>query len=461
MLEQVRHSSRRWLLENLFLPAGDLFVGSKMMSRLKFLRKAQWWDRDVLVEEQKRLLSEVIRISYSEVPFYRELMERSNIKPEDIQSREALSKIPVVTKESIRNSYPHKTTRKTGFKTFENHTSGSTGYNFCVLVDSETSGWYRASFLAALEWAGWQIGDRHLQTGVYLERTLEKRLKDLLLGCHYVSAFHLKDEQLDAMLHILENDRIQFLWGYPSGMYFLARRAKQLGWNQPMKAAVTWGDTLFPEYRKMIESAFQTRVFDTYGCAEGIQIAAQCGEEKNYHIHSLDVIVEYLDDRGDPVKEGQTGNLVLTRLFAGPMPLIRYQVGDVGVSGASRSCVCGRQYEIMDSILGRETDFVLTPSGNRLIVHFFRAIIERFPEVDSFQVVQDSADSVWLRLVPSENFTKETPAAIVSVMKESGAAEMIFHTEVVNEIPLTAGGKRRFVISELAKPFLNETRRHL
>jgi phenylacetate-CoA ligase len=446
-----------WLLKRWMLPAGDHLFGSKMMARLRFLEEAQWWRPERLYDERNESLRNLIHTVYNEVPFYRERMGAAGVTPKEIRTAEDLHKLPITTKASLRNNYPDKTTRATGRKTFENRTSGSTGYNFCVRTDSETEGWYRASFLSALQWTGWQIGDAHVQTGMNLKRNLERRLKDTMFRCRYVSAFRLDDSHLDEILRYLERNRIQFLWGYPSSIYFLARRATELKWNQPLRSIVTWGDTLFPQYRRMIEAAFKTRVFDQYGCAEGIQISAQCGVENTYHVHTLDVVVEYLDDKAEPVREGETGHLVLTRLFAGPMPLIRYRVGDVGVSARSRICSCGRGYEVMDSILGRETDFVLTPSGNRLIVHFFRAIFERFPQIDSFQAVQESPGSVLLRVVPAKDFSETTLPEIVSVMKNKGAADLNFEVEVVNEIPLTAGGKRRFVISKLAQPLLAES----
>ena len=56
---------------------------------------------------------------------------------------------------------------------------------------------------------------------------------------------------------------------------------------------------LYPHYRATIEKAFQTKATDTYGCAEGVQIAAQC-ECGTYHIHTLDAVVEFLNDEGRP-----------------------------------------------------------------------------------------------------------------------------------------------------------------
>jgi len=95
-------------------------------------------------------------------------MDHAGVKPGDIRHPQDLSRLPIVTKRMLRSGYPHLTTRNTGMKTFEVSSSGSTGTNFYVKEDPATAGWHRASFLLAVEWAGWQIGEPHLQTGMTL-----------------------------------------------------------------------------------------------------------------------------------------------------------------------------------------------------------------------------------------------------------------------------------------------------
>lgn len=446
-IAQLRKSSWTWLLKNFILPAGDFAFRQRMMKRLSFLEKAQWWESEKLHSIRDRKLKDLINVAYNEVPFYRELMDQASLKPADIQKAADLRKLPIVTKEMLRASYPDGTTRDTGRKTWESRSSGSTGTNFSVLEDSETAGWYRASFLLALEWAGWKIGEPHLQTGMTLHRNLSKRIKDELLNCHYVSAFDLTDSHLDHALEIMDRYALQHLWGYPGSLYYIARRASERGWNRPLRTVVTWGDNLYPHYRKAIEDAFKTRVHDTYGCAEGMHVSAQCVEGSTYHIHTLDVIVEFLNDQGDPVPLSQPGNLILTRLYPGPMPLIRYKVGDVGIRGEGL-CPCGRGYDVMHSIQGRDTDVVITPSGNRLIVHFFTGILEYFEEIDSFQVVQENIESCLLRIVPTRQFSDETHQRVLGALRDKGA-DLHIEIELVKEIPLPPSGKRRFVISKL------------
>lgn len=203
-------------------------------------------------------------------------------------------------------------------------------------------------------------------------------------------------------------------------------------------------------YRQAIEGAFKARITDTYGIGEGVQVAAQCGQGTHYHIHTPDVVVEFVDDAGQPVPTGQLGRILLTRLHAGPMPLIRYEVGDVGVSGGWRPCPCGRGYEIMESIQGRDTDIITTPSGNRLIVHFFTGILEFFPQIEVFQVLQELPDIIRLLIVPKVGYSEAVGEEIVRQLKEKGA-DIDIRVELVQEIPPASSGKRRFVINKLPR----------
>lgn len=453
MPELIRDRCWAWAARNLILPGADLLQRNDMTTRLRFLQSAQWWSRDRIHEYRDRALRRLMEIAWTEVPFYRSLFDGAGIHWRDIESPDRLSLLPVVDKDMLRANYPTRTVRNTGRKTYEASSSGSTGKNFFVREDFFTAGRYRACFLLALEWAGWEIGQPHMQTGMTLTRHAGRRIKDQLLRCHYVSAYDLSDRHLDEALDVLSARKIKHLWGYPGSLYYLARRALARGWNRPFRTIVTWGDNLFPHYRGTIERAFGTRVFDTYGCGEGFQVAAQCGVDNTYHLHDLDTIIEFLDDQGNPAPEGTIANMVVTRLHPGPMPLIRYRVGDLGVSGGARRCGCGRGLGVLESIQGRDTDVVITPSGNHLIVHFFTGLIEQFHEVDCFQVTQEDIGSLCLRLVPSSAgaIDRAVEQRITESLRAHGATDMRIVIEQVDRIPVAPSGKRRFVISTVGK----------
>lgn len=436
------------LLEKIILPLGDRFYGQPMMNRLNFLEQAQYFNEQKLQELQKAALMTTLREAAT-VPMYKELYRDAGASLTDITNVSDLHKLPIVSKEMLRNNFPERSTRKTGQKVYQISTSGSTGKNLFLVEDNFTAGWYRAAFLLGQTWSGWQFGEPHLQTGMTLNRGFQKRLKDHMLNCHYFSAFDLSDEKLDAMLSVIERKRINYIWGYPGSLDVLAQRAFELGWNRPLIAASTWGDTLSTRQRDRISNVFSAQVFDSYGVAEGVQIAAQC-EEGNYHIMMLDTVLEILDENDKPVKESEIGRVVLTRLHAGASPLIRYEVGDLAMSAGNKICPCGRTFPLLGGVYGRESDLIYSPEGNRLIVHFFTGILEHFKSIESFQIHQSELESITLLLVPSGQ-EEINQNQIKKALDEKGTGGLSINIEIVDEIPLNKTGKRKFVINTMSE----------
>jgi phenylacetate-CoA ligase len=394
------------------------------------------------------MLAAVVRTAAAEVELYRDLYADAGINPHDVRSAADLDGTPIVTKAELRDGYPERSTRPTGQRTYDECSAGSTGEPFCVKEDPATAGWYRASFLQILSWAGWSLGQRHLQLGINPARERGRALKDRLLRCSYLSIYDLGEADLDRALGQLDERRIRYVFGFPVGVHELARRSLELGSSVSLDGVVTWGDTLGGRYRSTIEETFGCRVLDAYGLAEGLWIASQCPSRDLYHVHSLDVALELLDDEGRPVEPGTPGQVVVTRLHAGPSPLIRYRTGDLAIR-TTASCGCGRGYENISSIVGRTADTLVTPSGKRLIVHFFTGMFEHYLDIGAFQAAKTHADRLELRIVPS-NDRGIVSADEVARRIEAQVPDMKIDIRIVDRVPLTRAGKRRFVIDETA-----------
>ena len=431
------------------LPLGDLATRQRVMALFRHFEEAQWWERERLVQVQNENLVQTVAAAYRDSPLYRDIYDKAKVKPADIRSVDDLYKLPVITKDLLSKYYPDRSSVAHGAGIREFHTSGSTGKPFRVFLDSYSLSLSRALMLHRATYSGWKVGDRYLQTGMTLNRGLVKTIKDRLLRVIYVSAFDLSEAALDNYLALIEDNKCRFIMGYASSLYLLAVRAREVGYGSPIKGIVSWGDNMYRHYRKAIEEQFGCKVTDTYGCGEGIQVGAQCREgDGSYHVFMPHVAIEYVNDNM-PVADGEMGEIVLTRLNAGAMPLIRYRVGDVGSADTRHSCACGRGFELMKSIDGRASDIVLTPNGNRLIVHFFTGIFEYAKHIETFQVIQHERENIIVRIVPRGEFNPEEWRSIEQEIREKGDMDLGVHLEVVNEIPLESSNKRRFVISQL------------
>jgi phenylacetate-CoA ligase len=438
------------ICEKIILPLADVATRQRTMESYRFYCESQWWDRDRLCEYQDARVQELVRTSYLEVPFYRELFDKHRVDINSIVRVKDLQRLPVVTKTELRNAYPSACTRETGLPWSECCTSGSSGKPFAVRIDDYSMSQARALMMLRANFSMWNIGEPFLQTGMTLNRGVIKKCKDVIMRVHYVSAFNLSDRMLDEYLERLSSKNLRFVMGYASSLYCLAVRALEVGFNRNMGGVVSWGDNLYDHYRAKIEQAFGCRVTDTYGCGEGIQVAAQCGANDGaYHVFMPHVAVEVVGDGGEAVPPGEPGTILLTRLDAGAMPLIRYKVGDIGRMSPNAACSCGRGLEMLTKIEGRDTDVVMTPGGNRLIVHFFTGIFEYYPSVDTFKVIQEKLGAITVEIVPRPGFTKADWEKIKSEILDKGDRDLDIQLNLVDDIPLEKSHKRRFVVSRL------------
>ena len=105
----------------------------------------------------------------------------------------------------------------------------------------------------------------------------------------------------------------------------------------------------------------------------------------------------------------------------------------------------------MQRVEGRETDIVQTPNGNRLIVHFFTGILEKYHQIASFQVVQEEVESITIRVVPGTGFTREVSREMVEDLRAHGAGDLRIDVDEVEVIPVPPSQKRRFVMSTVGR----------
>src|SRR5262249_15877820 len=103
---------------------------------------------------------------------------------------------------------------------------------------------------------------------------------------------------------------------------------------------------------------------DTYTSREGGYMALQCPEHTHYHVQSEAVLLETLDDRGEPCRPGEVGRVVITPLHNFAMPLIRCESGDYAEAG--RFCPCGRGLPVLNRIMGRSRNMLRLPKGGRI-----------------------------------------------------------------------------------------------
>ena len=234
---------------------------------------------------------------------------------------------------------------------------------------------------------------------------------------------------------------------YPSTAYYIAKRMNELGMHVHIPAILTTGETLSDYTRETIEVAFApAKVFDDYG-GDGMQIAADCEYHNGMHINSESVFVEVVRD-GKRVPEGELGEIVLTNLEATATAFIRYNIQDVGSLDFS-SCSCGRGLPRFSQLEGRLTDMFATADGHWLTFSQFTVVLKRITSIQTYQIIQKELDLILIKLKVDDDFSEADRQTIIDKCRHVLGSDNRLEIEIVDEIPPTPSGKRRFFISEV------------
>lgn len=177
------------------------------------------------------------------------------------------------------------------------------------------------------------------------------------------------------------------VYGHPSNCLMFLEELHRAGNTIRPRAVLTYGESLTPALRERLEAGFDTEVRDGYGLQETGSVAVQC-DRGSYHVESERLVVEVVDEQGQPLPPGTEGEVVVTDLTNRALPFIRYRTGD-SARLVPEGCACGYPGDILADIQGRTALLVEFPNGLKLPVNAVARILRRYP-VGRFQIVRQT-----------------------------------------------------------------------
>jgi phenylacetate-CoA ligase len=156
-------------------------------------------------------------------------------------------------------------------------------------------------------------------------------------------------------------------------------------------------------------------------------------------------VIEIVDESGSPLPPGETGYIAVTDLSETAFPFIRYLIGDMG-SLSEEPCTCGRSYPLLRGIVGRSSD-IITVGGKQIHGEFFTHLFYGHPEIKQFQVVQEAADRLIVKIV-SDQENPDLTFVTRGIHTRTGE-EVAVQIERVDAIETTASGKYRFTVNRM------------
>jgi len=326
--------------------------------------------REELESLQSERLRETVRHVYENVPFYREAFDEAGVHPDDVEGIDDITKLPTTTKEDFRDQYPDGLFAVPQEEVRRIHaSSGTTGKPKIVAYTDDDLGVWRECMARTLYAAGVRPGDTVQNAYGYGLFTgglgFHDGIEELGAGVIPTGGGNTQ-RQLD-MLRDLDSDAICCT---PSYCLYIAEAAEERGIDVtelPVSRAVIGAEPFTDPMREEIEAELGVKAIDIYGLSEivGPGVSVECDEvQDGLHVWEDHFYPEVVDpNTGEPLPEGEEGELVLTNLTAQALPAIRYRTGDI-TSLTYDTCDCGRTTVRMGNVTGRVDDLLIVRGVN-------------------------------------------------------------------------------------------------
>lgn len=436
--------------ENLILPISDIFTGQSVYKSFSFLKKTQFWTREQIDDFQNKKLQELIRHANDTVPYYKDLFNDLKFDIREIQTKNDLNKLPLLRKEIIKEEGIERFTSSLfdKKKLILRSSSGSTGEPLYYYINKAAYSMNIAANLRGWYNMGYRLGDKFVKLSQNPRKSKLKKLQDIVTRNLYLPVNALEDEDLDLILQKIEKYRPKIIRCYPDPLLILARYKQKKRYTYTPQVINCTGSTLRPEMREEIESAFGCKIFDSYSC-EGNPCVFECATHEAYHSAEEYGISEILNEEGKYITSG-VGRLISTDLWNWAQPFIRYDTQDL-LEIDGNNCNCGKISMKVNRIAGRYNEILVMPNGKKYTFHHFTTFfssrnIHVNRAINQFQIIQKPDSSIVFRVIANNHYDNTIKDYIVDFWaKEFGEKVTI---ELVDNIPLTKSGKRKFIIRE-------------
>lgn len=420
------------------------------------LEQSQWLAPEQLEALQLARLRTLLECVSAKVPYYRDLFRQNRLSADDFTTRAALAALPPIDKALIRaNQTAWQADGSAGLA--PHSTSGSTGEPLHFLLGKHRISFDIAAKWRATRWWDVDIGDREMVLwGSPLEAAAQDRiraLRDRLLRSRLVPARDLNPRRMDAILDEMRAFRPTMLFSYPSALARVAFRAREQGRRMNdlgVRVAFCTSEVLRPEWREVIGEVFGCGVANEYGARDAGFIAREC-PHGGLHITAEEVIVEVVDEAGQPVPAGIEGDILITNLAGPEFPFIRYRTGDRGVL-SDRPCPCGRSLPLIERISGRANDGLVALDGSWVHGSAVNHALRELSGLEAYRIVQESRERVRILLAASRPLPAEAVATLAAHVRALLGAALHVEIEQLAEIPPEPNGKFRHIICRVERP---------
>ena len=427
-----------------------LLKGDSAQTRYtRYLEQIQFKTPEELKALQAVSLCELMKHAVANIPYYKSLADHLILTPES--AFEDIRKFPILSKHDMAGNPSEFMDSGTEIlKRY--HTGGTTGMHFDVYSDKYFTDHAVDEYFNSK--IGIYPGMSRLIVNLVGQGSLLNKSSDnnisinKLTGVYTVDHRFLNEEKLKIATQILEKYKPRIIWGNTHGVYTIAKYLldNKVNITYP-EVVLCGGDTLLDRYKATIQTAFNQKLFDRYGAAESGNTANQCSLRKGYHYSPVTHFIEILDENDEPVKDGESGSIVITTLTKRAMPMIRYRLGDMVVK-SSQLCECGSNFPVIGAISGREKEGIRSPKGTYISTAPMEEILSKSGKMSEYQAVHYGNSDILIKVVCiNERFTVNDEEEIRKDIHDCLDCSMNISFKYVDEIKPLPNGKMIHIIS--------------
>lgn len=421
---------------------------------LDALERSQWLAPDAMRAYQRQRLNALLATALAHSPWHADRIRAAGLEEAVRQgavTHDDLARLPTMDKRDARENVERLVWRGVPGGVFKYTTGGSSGEPLIFHFGRARQAADAAGRLRARRWWGVAPGEREVYlwgAPVELSKTDRiKTLRDRLVNQLLLNAFEMSAARMDAYMAAIQAWNPRAIYGYASSLALLAAHADARGKTlrtPALRVVSTTGEPLFPHQRELIERVFGVPVSVEYGARDAGLMALESPD--GVLLQSSEThLVEVLDAAGRPVEEGEA---VITSLVSEAQPFIRYRTGDV-VRRSGRTDPGGRGLEVLDAVVGRQTDFIVAADGRIMhalaVIYVLRAI----PGVAQFKLIQHAIDRLEVQVVPDARWGEAAEAALAEGLRARLGPSLEIDLKLLDAIAPEASGKHRYVVSHV------------
>ncbi len=372
------------------------------------------------ISYEKNILQQrknIVEHHLNENPFYKQFIGNKETKHwDDIPVMMKIDlQIPLINRLSkgytLKNCYTSKTSGSSGQPLIFAKDKYCHALTWAEIIDR--FGWFNIDFNSSYQ-------ARFYGIPLDFKNYQKERLKDWFSHRFRFPIFDLSESKLEEFLSAFKKKKFYFINGHTSSIVLFAKYLKKKNIRltsvcPTLKYCVVTSEMLYDQDKKLLQSTFGIPIINEYGASE-LDLIAFTNNEDEFIINSETLFVEILDESNKVLPNGKAGRIVITSLYNKAQPIIRYDVGDLGVLDPKSTF----KKPILQKLIGRANDFAQLPSGKTVPGHTFyyitKSIVEDDGNVKEFVIEQTNLDAFKIIYVSDKELNPDEISKINKAM---------------------------------------------